>query len=124
MGPDHVEPWKWPNSVRKAGQQMEEDLSWKVPGTKLRACKDLRVKVKIYPSTCDSYPQYQFMREMHWLTVFIINKCEMWHVVNNERKIHQSGDNLWKSTIAFFSGNNFPHERLNKKFMTSETLNI
>ena len=50
------------------------------------------------------------MREMHWLTVYIINKCEMWHVVNNERKIHQGGDNLWKSTIAFFSGNNFPHE--------------
>ena len=57
VGPNHVEPWKWPNPVRKVHLQIVEDLGWKVPGLKLVPARTLRcgISVKMYPSSCDLY---------------------------------------------------------------------
>ena len=96
-------PWKWANPVRKVRLKIEEDLGWKVTGSKLSANKDslhCGISVKICYSSCDLYTQYQFMCEMRWMTAHLLYMWEMRHELK-KKKIRLDGGNLNKKLGSF-----------------------
>ena len=95
MKPDCVEPWQWPNPVRMVWLQCKKilvrrsEVQNSVPARTLHSGNS----VKMYPSSCELYSQFQFMSEMYWLTAHLLYMWEMWHEPN-KLKIPQGGRNL------------------------------
>ena len=95
MGPNRVEPWKWPNPARKVRLQIEEDLGRKVTGSKFGASNNF-----LQWNLCYNVPfllWFAYAKSIHvW---YALADClfalmwEMWYELNKSN-IHQYGGNL------------------------------
>ena len=99
----HVEPWKWPNPVRKVWLRRTKDLGWKAAGLKLCTNKDFSL-----PNLHWNLPfllWFVLTKSIHvrdafigWLHIcFTCERCSMTSWIKETSRV------LWNFNMNFFT---------------------